>query len=93
MVFSNNYIAFEAYLLLAPKCWVGAGLRKTFFGEAAFLAPTRHLGLTKGMLQRQYILLVKTIPFLVQQNVGLVPGHGYGRMVQYIHHRERDTYS
>jgi len=25
------------------------------------------------MLQRQYILLIKTIPFLVQQNVGLVP--------------------
>jgi hypothetical protein len=29
-------------------------------------------GLTKGMLQTVYILLVKTIPFLVQQNVGLV---------------------
>jgi hypothetical protein len=30
-------------------------------------------GLTKGMLQSIYILLLKTIPFLVQQNVGLVP--------------------
>ena len=29
-------------------------------------------GLTKGMLQRLYILLLNTIPFLVQQNVGLV---------------------
>ena len=35
-------------------------------------APTRHLGLTKGMFQKLYILLLKTIPFLVQQNVGLV---------------------
>jgi hypothetical protein len=31
-------------------------------------------GLTKGMLYSIYILLLKTIPFLVQQNVGLVPG-------------------
>jgi hypothetical protein len=30
-------------------------------------------GLTKGMLKRLYILLLETIPFLVQQNVGLVP--------------------
>ena len=29
-------------------------------------------GLTKSMLQSVYILLLKTIPFLVQQNVGLV---------------------
>jgi hypothetical protein len=29
-------------------------------------------GLTKSMLQGIYILLLKTIPFLVQQNVGLV---------------------
>ena len=31
-------------------------------------------GLTKGMLQSIYILILKTIPFLVQQNVGLVLG-------------------
>ena len=30
-------------------------------------------GLTKGMFQSLYILLLKIIPFLVQQNVGLVP--------------------
>jgi hypothetical protein len=29
-------------------------------------------GLTKGILQSIYILLLETIPFLVQQNVGLV---------------------
>jgi hypothetical protein len=29
-------------------------------------------GLTQGMLQSLYILLLKNIPFLVKQNIGLV---------------------
>jgi hypothetical protein len=33
-------------------------------------APTRLWGLTKGMLQKIYILVLQTIPCLVQQNVG-----------------------
>jgi len=43
-------------------------------------------GLTKGMLQKLYFLFLKTISFLVQQNVGLVrglnmPSCGGGRSV------------
>jgi hypothetical protein len=34
--------------------------------------PTRHLGANKGMLQWIFFSLVKTIPRLVEQNVGLV---------------------
>jgi hypothetical protein len=38
-------------------------------------APTRHLGANKRYASKHiYILLLKTIPFLVQQNVGLVQG-------------------
>jgi hypothetical protein len=33
-------------------------------------------GLTKGMLQSINVLLLKTIPFFVQQNVGLVQAPG-----------------
>ena len=45
--------------------------------EARILYCTiRHLGANKGYASKHsiFILLLKTIPFLVQQNVGLVPG-------------------
>jgi hypothetical protein len=38
-------------------------------------APTRYLGANKGYASKKYILLdftIKTIPCLIQQNVGLV---------------------
>ena len=41
--------------------------------DVCFAAQPDIWGLTKGMLQSINILLLKTIPFLVQQNVGLVP--------------------
>ena len=41
-------------------------------------------GLKKGIHQSLYILLLKTIPFLVQQNVGLVPGACW-KATLYVH--------